>query len=81
MIKSDADFIYSAAANFKEKKPILLILYSSGGQIGSAYLIGKLCQEYAQGKFMVVVPRQAKSAATLLCCAANEIHMGSLSEP
>ena len=29
---------------------------------------------------MIAVPRQAKSAATLLCCAADEIHMGSLSE-
>jgi hypothetical protein len=58
----------------------LLILYSTGGVIGSAYLIGKLCREYAKDKFAVVVPRQAKSAATLICCAADEIHMGSLSE-
>jgi len=80
MIKSDADHIYSAAAAFKEKKPILLILYSTGGQISSAYLIGKLCQEYAKDEFVIVVPRQAKSAATLLCCAADQIHMGSFSE-
>lgn len=80
MVKADADKIYSAATEFGSKKPILLILYSAGGIIGSAYLIGKLCQEYAKGKFITVVPRQAKSAATLLCCAADEIHMGSLSE-
>jgi ClpP class serine protease len=80
MLKADADHIYSAAKSFKESKPILLILYSSGGVIASAYLIGKLCREYSKGKFVVVVPRQAKSAATLLCCAADEIHMGSLSE-
>lgn len=80
MIKQDADHIYSSATRFKEKKPILLTLYSSGGAIGSAYLIGKLCREYSNGKFVVVVPREAKSAATLLCCAADEIHMGSLSE-
>jgi hypothetical protein len=80
MIKNDADNIYSAATKFTETKPLLLILYSTGGDIGSAYLIGKLCQQYSNGKFVIVVPRQAKSSATLLCCAADEIHMGSLSE-
>lgn len=80
MVKSDADNIYSASVAFTDKRPVLLVLYSTGGVIGSAYLIGKLCREYADGKFVVVVPRQAKSAATLICCAADEIHMGSLSE-
>lgn len=80
MVKSDADNIYTAVTNFGEKKPLLLILYSNGGSISSAYLIGKLCREYSCGGFLVIVPRQAKSAATLLCCAADEIHMGSMSE-
>ena len=80
MVKSDADHIYSAAAQFDESKPILLVLRSNGGSIGSAYLIGKLCREYAKDKLAITVPRAAKSAATLLCCAADEIHMGSLSE-
>lgn len=80
MMKTDADYIYYSVTAFKEKKPILLILYSSGGSIDSAYLIGKLCREYALNNFVVVVPRQAKSAATLLCCAADQIHMGSMSE-
>jgi hypothetical protein len=80
MVKSDADNIYNAVTTFTEKKPLLLILYSNGGVIGSAYLIGKLCREYSSGNFTITVPRHAKSAATLLCCAADEIHMGSLSE-
>lgn len=80
MVQSDADNIYSAAAAFSDKRPLMLVLYSTGGVIGSAYLIGKLCREYSNGKFVVVVPRQAKSGATLICCAADEIHMGSLSE-
>ncbi len=80
MMKSDADKIYNAVTTFDKKKPMLMILLSGGGVAGSAYLIGKLCREYSNGKFIVVVPRYAKSAATLLCCAANEIHMGSLSE-
>jgi len=80
MIRGDIDKIYKSVTNFKEKKPILLVLYSMGGNIGPAYLIGKLCKEYSVDKFVIVVPRRAKSAATLLCCAGDEIHMGSLSE-
>ncbi len=67
-------------SSFSDNKPLLLILYSNGGVIGSAYLIGQLCREKAEDKFVITVPRHAKSAATLLCCAADEIHMGSLSE-
>jgi hypothetical protein len=80
LIKGDADRIYNAITQFDTKKPLLLMLYSRGGSPGSGYLIGKLCREYSEGNFKVCVPRAAKSAATLICCAANEIHMGSLSE-
>ncbi len=81
LLKSDSDNIYEATSNLSEKnKPLLLVLLSNGGEPGSAYLIGKLCRESSDGNFVVVVPRHAKSAATLLACAANEIHMGSMSE-
>lgn len=80
MLKSDADKIYNAVTKFSKRKAVLMILLSNGGVASSAYLIGKLCREYSNNKFVITVPRQAKSAATLLCCAANEIHMGSLSE-
>lgn len=81
LVKSDSDRIYSAITTLdKNSKPLLLVLLSGGGEPGSAYLIGKLCRESSNSKFVVVVPRYAKSAATLLACAADEIHMGSLSE-
>ncbi len=80
MVRGDADNIYNSVTALSVSKPILLVLFSTGGSIASAYLIGKLCRESAKEKFVVVVPRQAKSAATLICCAADEIHMGSLSE-
>lgn len=80
IVPGDADKIYSAVTKFKNEKPLMLILYSNGGFPGSAYLIGKLCLEYSNNNLVIVVPRHAKSAATLLCCAAKEIHMGSLSE-
>jgi hypothetical protein len=81
IVRTDSDKIYNAVTNFTDlNKPLLLILHSLGGSAGSAYLIAKLCREYTKNKFVVVVPRIAKSAATLLCCGADEIHMGSLSE-
>jgi len=80
LARTDADRIYSAITSFSEKKPILLILNSDGGSVEAAYFIAKLCREYTSGRFVVVVPRRAKSAATLICCGADEIHMGSLSE-
>jgi hypothetical protein len=80
IVKSDADKIYNSVAKFTNDKPLLLVIYSRGGSAGSAYLIGKLCREYSNGHLVITVPRMAKSAATLVCCAANEIHMGSLSE-
>lgn len=74
-----ANTIYDAAAG-KKGKPILLVVSSDGGEIGSAYLIGKTCKGLSNGQFKVAVPRRAKSAATLIALGATEIHMGLMSE-
>jgi hypothetical protein len=75
-----ADRIYEHVAGADAAKPILLILNSTGGDVAAAYMIAKLCREHTTSTFEVAVPRRAKSAATLICCAADRIHMGSLSE-
>lgn len=80
MVTRDADDLYTAVTQFTDHKPLLLILHSYGGFVGPAYLIGKLLQEHTHGYLDIVVPRRAKSGATLLCCAADHIHMGGLSE-
>jgi len=80
MIRSDADRIYKALATANSALPIMLIVSSRGGDIAAAYFIAKLCRESTKASFEVAVPRQAKSAATLICCGADRIHMGSLSE-
>lgn len=80
LVRSDADKIYTAISGLEEKKDILLVLFSGGGQIEPAYLISKLCRENSNNKFIAVVPRRAKSAASLICCGADEIHLGSMSE-
>jgi hypothetical protein len=72
--------IYNAASSANRENPILLILHNLGGSIEAGYLISKTCKRLANGKFVVAVPRKAKSAATLLALGADEIHMGLMSE-
>lgn len=62
------------------EKNVLLFILSRGGEGEPAYQISKLCKSYAHEKFIVVVPRHAKSAATLIALGADEIHMGPLSQ-
>ncbi|MDD3183605.1 MAG: ATP-dependent Clp protease proteolytic subunit [Alphaproteobacteria bacterium] len=78
---SDLNRLYQAAsANEEKTRDILLIIHSSGGSIEPAYLISKTLKTLSKNKFVVAVPRLAKSAATLICLGANEIHMGLTSQ-
>lgn len=73
--------IYSEANKFSDHdKDLILVLNSPGGRIEPAYLISKSLKKMTSGKFIVVVPRRAKSAATLISLGADEIHMGNMSE-
>ena len=72
--------IYQSATSADEEKPILLVLNNRGGRIETGYLISKTCKKLCKDKFMVAVPREAKSAATLLALGAEEIHMGLMSQ-
>jgi len=76
-----ADRIYTALSDPPggEDQDVLLVLLSRGGAIEPAYQISKLCRARARGKFVVAVPREAKSAATLVAIGADQIHMGPLS--
>jgi hypothetical protein len=75
-----ANRIYTGISSFDFNKPLLLVVNSPGGQVPPAYFIAKLCRQSTKRSFKIAVPRQAKSAATLICCGADQIHMGSLSE-
>jgi hypothetical protein len=79
--KYHASSIYSAVSSLRENpKDVMLIISSSGGSIEPAYLISKTLKRVKKNKFTAVVPRRAKSAATLICLGADEIHMGMMSE-
>jgi len=75
------DQIYTAlSASPARERDILLVLLSRGGIIEPAYQISKLCKAYAREHFVVAVPREAKSAATLIALGADEIHIGPLGQ-
>jgi len=78
----ESDRIYTAlqAANKDHGQDVLLLLLSRGGQIEPAYQISKICRAFAKTKFVVMIPRAAKSAATMIALGADEIHMGPLAE-
>lgn len=73
--------LYSAVTDHSHSpvKPLFLLLHTNGGKVEPAYLISKCCKKSAP-KFVVAVPRFAKSAGTLLALGADEIHMGIISE-
>jgi len=78
----ESDRIYTAlqASNPKHDKDNFLLLLSRGGQIEPAYQVSKICRAFARSKFVVAIPRAAKSAATLIALGADEVHMGLLGE-
>ncbi|WP_143491610.1 MULTISPECIES: ATP-dependent Clp protease proteolytic subunit [unclassified Pseudomonas] len=78
--RTHASAVYQRLLDCDSKKNVLLVLKSPGGQVEPAYLISKLCRRKSTSKFLVCVPGEAKSAATLLSLGADEIHMGAMSE-
>jgi hypothetical protein len=78
----DLDGIFSAlnTLNSDHERDVVLFLLSIGGSGEAAYQISKLCKSFAKSSFKVIVPRFAKSAATLLAIGADEIHMGPLGQ-
>jgi hypothetical protein len=78
----DLDKIYGALMkhNPAHEKDVVLFLLSSGGAGEPAYQISKICKFFANSSFKVVVPRIAKSAATLVAIGADEIHMSLLGQ-
>lgn len=60
--------------------PLDLVLHSSGGNVHAAYKIGDVALTNADEQLGIIVPRRAKSAATLLGILGKEIFMGPLAE-
>jgi hypothetical protein len=57
-----------------------LILESSGGNIDAAYNIGLLLRRYATKELNILVPRWAKSAATVIACSGDKVFFTPVAE-
>ena len=79
---TDTDKLFQAlkVIDPNKRNNVLLIIESGGGDPRSGYQISKLCREWSADKFIVAVPRHAKSAATLIALGADQVHMGPLGE-
>lgn len=63
----------------KKVDKIEMILSSLGGDANAAFLIVKSVRRYCD-EFNIIIPRRAKSAASLLALGADKIFMGKISE-
>ena len=67
------------------KKDLVLILHSGGGYALSAERIIDVCRNYCirrndGSKFLVIVPKKAKSAATIVALAADKVYLRDTAE-
>jgi len=76
----DADMIENVLQGTDVKKGFLMIINSPGGSALAAERIIQVCRAYSADKFSVVVPKMAKSAATMICLGASKIIMSRTSE-
>jgi hypothetical protein len=64
-----------------EDGDLCLILHTLGGETDVAYHIGVRLQSLAgEKRLLVIIPRMAKSAGTLLACAGDVIYMTPMAE-
>ena len=57
-----------------------VLLLSGGGDIDAAYNLALLFRKFAVKELVFIIPRWAKSAATLLACGGNKILMSPIAE-
>ena len=78
----DPDMIEEALERLPgDGKEVVLIINSPGGEGVAAERIVNVLRSYSPGNtFSVIVPRKAKSAATMICFGAHKIGMSRTSE-
>ena len=73
------DAYFDQREAFPESKPLAVLLHSPGGHPESAYKLASLIRKRC-GEFVVLVPKYAKSAATLFALGASRIILGRHAE-
>lgn len=74
------DVFDDLSKNYSSCDNLDVILDSSGGDIDAAYNLAQLLRRYGPKRLVFIVPRWAKSAATLLVCGGDEILMTPVAE-
>lgn len=69
----------SRRTGLRRDQPVALLIDSLGGSAQCAYEIASLLRKHCGG-FVAVIPRRAKSAATLLSLGSDEILLGEYGE-
>lgn len=76
----DADAIEGVLQKSDLSNGLSLIINSPGGDGLAAERIINVCCSYSNGDFEAIVPKMAKSAATMICFGAKKLRMGKTSE-
>ncbi len=76
---ADALLLACVEGHIKKGQPIALLIDSDGGTGRGAYRIASILREHCGG-FIALVPRRAKSAATLLAFGADQVFLGCHAE-
>lgn len=77
---NDAEILFDLLQSVGKQEKLDLFLLSPGGYVDPAFKMAKMCRDFANQKFGIIIPHYAKSAATLLCLGGDELVMGSASE-
>ena len=80
MDDEDADLLEGVLQKLDLSSGLSLILNSPGGMALAAERVIRACRTYSNGDFEVIVPKMAKSAATMICLGASKIVMSDTSE-
>lgn len=70
---------FSQREKLSQDEQVVLLIDSSGGSAKAGYQLAMFFRHYC-GRFVALVPRAAKSAATLLAIGADEIILGNSGE-
>jgi ATP-dependent protease ClpP protease subunit len=78
---ADADMLEEVLQNLDiGNRQLALILNCPGGSGLAAERVITICRSFSKKGYTVIVPKQAKSAATMICLGATEIMMSNTSE-
>lgn len=81
-VVDDLEFFVDEKFSGQIREDLYLILHTLGGDADAAYHLGVRLQSCVpeDRKVFMIVPRYAKSAGTLLACAANEVLLTPIAE-